>query len=233
MLFKTALKSALLTILLHPCACPQQESADQLHERHRELPHYNRPGASLRQALLQSGKQVLEVHSVADRGELPGGPDEADLLAESICASSAIVVGSPTRSLGLLSASETTVFTDYHIRVDTVLRNVTTEHLAANETITLSRPFGEVHLAEGTIHTSDPDYPALQIGAEYIFFLETIAGEHKSFESQNDVNTYLVTKQNIRPLARNVDAEKRAQWLSGSTLAQLEGKIAEFAHSCK
>lgn len=216
----------------HILARQDTRDFDQLHETNTQLPQYNNPGTNLRKALTSSGKRVLEIHEYEDRGGASNRRPETDMFNDDVCSSAVIVVGTPTKSSGFLSKSETTVFTDYSIRVHSVLRNSGQDSIAA-DTIMLTHPFGEVHPDEGTIRATNPDYPALQVGAEYILFLLAIPGAARDYKSTDDLNTYLIVNDHVRPLARHADAEFRAEWLSTFTASKVESTIASIAQSCR
>jgi hypothetical protein len=106
----------------------------------------------------------------------PGGLPQGytDYLKRWTCASDDAVVGVPTTSKAILTAHESSIFTDYHVVVTQWLRGGPdpSKSVAVPTAFVVSLDGGRISTGEGTLQVDDD--PPLQLLSQFILFLKTI-----------------------------------------------------------
>lgn len=230
-----------LTALLFCLPLLSQQGEDprleQAHQQNKSLPHYNRPGESLWEKLVSSGNTSITVQEVADRGGVAGAqpPAEQELLTAQVCQADAVLVGTIISSVSLLSNNETQVFTDYTVQPTDILKNDPKTPIAIGKSFLLTRPGGEVHLDIGNIRQIYREFPVLYSGKQsYLLFL-TESPDTTTYKNTDAFSTYILhndrSPQLILDSSRG-EAQRRASFLSTSTLSSLRSLITSAADTC-
>jgi hypothetical protein len=95
-------------------------------------------------------------------------------LEDAVDASDAVVIATVTGKESHLTENEKYVFTDYEVSVKEVIKDNADSHIAAPETLTVSRPGGKVLLDGHLITVVDEGVKPLSVGDEYLLFLKFI-----------------------------------------------------------
>jgi hypothetical protein len=103
-------------------------------------------------------------------------------LAQSACASALVAVATVTAERGFLTSDATSILTEYTLSITQLLRGE-----SGQKEIRYIRPGGRVNLGDKWIRTSDDNFPPLQVGSEYVVFLQHDPGAD-FFRSSVDLN---------------------------------------------
>ena len=147
-------------------------------------------GKKLRDIANEIGDVYL-VNMVAD-GKLTTGFNLQQYLNRLTCESSAVVVATVLSKSSQLIDEGTFTFTDYELTVREVLKNNVAAPIQLNQTITYTSPGGAIKLGGKTISTVDYRGEPLQLGKQYLLYLNFIpdTGSYKGFSNEVDGDTF-------------------------------------------
>lgn len=113
-----------------------------------------------------------------------------------------VVVGTVTSKEAHLTDGETFVFTDYTIRISSVLKADPESSVADGDSIIVTRPGGKVVLDGILVTAEDEMFERLPSkGEEVLLFLSRVPGS-ATYESLPSVASFEVKNGNVRPLTR-------------------------------
>ncbi len=146
--------------------------------------------------------------------QLGGPPSHAPVEpAFPVSKSDTVVIGEVKDAAAYLSQDKTGVYSEFSVRVESILKNTSLLQLASNSTITTERGGGRVRLPSGReILRGAHGKPMPQVGRRYVFFLVSNA-ETQSFT--------IVTAYELR--------NGRVYPLDGSSRFKKEMVIREYA----
>lgn len=128
-------------------------------------------------------------------------------LTTLTCKANAVVVASVASKTSQLIDEGTFTFTDYEMTVNEVLKNNLAAPLEANQTFTYTGPGGAVELNGRVINAVDYRSEPLQVGEQYLLYLEFIpeTGSYKGFSNELDGDTFeikngTITQASKKPL---------------------------------
>lgn len=96
------------------------------------------------------------------------------LIKDLTCTADLVVIGVPTDKESAMTEDETFAFTDYEFNVSEVLKGSTM--IEPGSQIRITRPGGLIELDGQTIRIEDKSYNQLDIGTQYLLFLQHVEG---------------------------------------------------------
>lgn len=137
-------------------------------------------------------------------------------------------IAARSASVPHLSASESTIYTDYILVIGNVLKDNPASPMASRRDIVVTRPGGELTLPDGHVTFEDLDFPRLETGVRYVQFLKYIpqSGAYRPIGPnstlRNDNGNLTITGTNYRGPAVPV-----------FTLAGIGPTVASWLGSCR
>ena len=184
----------------------QAESPEQqAHRRLREEVHkglYQQP--IIDPGFLVKGEPETIHLSFIDSMRIDDGSGDTDELP--VHESAAIVIGTVKSAKAFLSQHRTSVYSDFQITIEQVLKRDLAHPVFPEEVIVGSRPGGSIHFASGHVTTfiiRDSGFP--QVGKRYVFFL---ANPNKNLAEYAISMAYELSKGgNVLPINDAIDKQ--------------------------
>lgn len=128
--------------------------------------------------LLKTHKEVSIVWGEPSEGGEPSTPRPSinSFVEETTCKSSAVVTGTVVGKESQITNDGDFIFTDYMVKVETVLKNNAAESIRPMTNIVVSRPGGKVRINGHLVAAIDQSSKPFDIGDQYVLFLRGIAG---------------------------------------------------------
>src|SRR5262249_34748241 len=117
------------------------------------------------------------------------------------CQSSLIVIGHSTVSQSHLSASETSVYTDYDFVIDQLIKDNTISPVASRPDIVVTRPGGSLAVNGDPVSFISVGFPALQPGSRYLIFLVYVPAS-KAYQPVDSYSTLVSGNEGAWLIAR-------------------------------
>jgi hypothetical protein len=227
--------------MLHPLVLGLAQQANSPQAlAHAKLPEYNIPGTPL-DAGVREGQALARAKGIpftgievvvnatrgASRGTTTGWLPGASSLT---CAADAIVVAGVESSAAFLSDNHATVFTDYRLKVTTVLKAKVSFANPLPSEIVLTRIGGVVRVNEGTVSFEHEMFPLLTGGKSYLLFLRGLP-ETQDFQAYDDRSVLTDINGSYFVASAPSDKDNYADITSYSTSA-LEARVLSFLPSC-
>ncbi|HKF49286.1 MAG TPA: hypothetical protein VKB38_18140 [Terracidiphilus sp.] len=95
-------------------------------------------------------------------------------LVDLACYADAVVVAAPVAGVSHLTSDKGTIYSDWTVHVEEVLRDTPKAPIGGSETITVVRAGGKLVIDGRTVTVKAVDFPAFQPGGKYLFFLTYI-----------------------------------------------------------
>ena len=206
---------------------------------HAELPQHNLFGPSLVEAL-NSGRTLADSRRVQwkgmdfivpdDPGNLAGFSLEAlmKLYSQLTCRADAIAVGRINAQASHVSASSTSVYSDYSVLIERFLKDNRQSSIAQRAPIVVTRPGGIVMLTNGKASFDSQEFPRLESGATYLQFLRHIP-ESGGYQPIDSFST-LVSTNGQWAIARRAFS---GLVVPGFSPRALEASIRDWSAQCK
>jgi hypothetical protein len=125
---------------------------------------------------LELGLPVLTPNSVSFNAKT--------YLAERACAADAIFIGTVTDKKSQLTDDETFVFSNYHVYIDTVIKNDSGTALSPSTTIGISQMGGEIQVHGHRVKAISEAAQPMEVGNRYLLFVSFLP-EKNTFASNN------------------------------------------------
>lgn len=146
-----------------------------------------------------------EVHiefPVGDGGQSDSEPEmtSARLFEQLSCAADAVVLGTVKDRKSHLSADQMFVYSQYEFGVDSIFKNNDFSPIIKDQSISFTRPGGNVKIGDLKVFFHVAEYPSLKIGGRYLLFLKYVreAGGYKVFDTKSD---FELGDESIRPVS--------------------------------
>ena len=159
-------------------------------------------GKKLREITTKSG-DVYVVRMVGDVKILrPTSLNE--YLSNLTCRASAVVMGTVISKTSQLIDEGTFTFTDYELNVTEILKNNPTAPIEPNGRLTYTSPGGAVELNGRTIGAVDYHSEPLQVGEQYLLYVNFIpdTGSYKGFSDAVNGDTFALRDGVITQLSK-------------------------------
>ena len=181
---------------------PQQREHSKLYES------YGTNREKIRDYVLKNSDGIQAVTIVCPFLSLEPLPD---VVTELSGKADAVVTASFVSKSSQITASGKYVFTDYQLRVEDVLKNLSTGDLKPEMTITVTRPGGRVLLFGHSVSFTTMDFKPLLPGRRYLLFLTYIpstkgysAVNHESSFDITDTRVETLSEAMVRPFAKDL-----------------------------
>lgn len=219
---------------------PPPSLADPKLTNHASLPQNNLPGLPLARVLADSREQApsrgvtwkgLEIAISDDEVASPSVPLNtllSQLYRRQVCQADAVIVGHATASASHLSALGTTIFSDYVVSVDTLLKDNGTSSIRPQAQIIVTRPGGSLSLADGPVTMDFKGFPRLENGVTYLMLLRYLP-QSSSYQAIDPFST-LTARGSNWIISRKAFADVS---VPGFTRGALESAVGAWITSCK
>jgi hypothetical protein len=160
----------------------------------------------------------------------PTTPIETVILQvyqKQACQADAIIVGHPIASAYHLSSSGTSVYGDYIVAIDTLLKDNKTSSIRFRSDIIVTRPGGSLSLPDGNVNFELWAFPRLQVNVTYLQYLRYIQ-QSDAYQAIDNLST-LVADGNRWAISRKVFSKVV---IPGFTRPSLETSISKSLTSC-
>jgi hypothetical protein len=119
---------------------------------------------------------------------LPKYSSTQEYLKSLGCKANAVIVGVVKGKSSQLTEGKTSIFTDYELKVEDVLKNNVAASTQVNSDLTISRPGGAVRLNGRILRAKDDRFEPLHVGDHYMLFLgwEPASGDYVSISHTGD-----------------------------------------------
>jgi hypothetical protein len=216
----------------------QSDLKDPKLQAHATIPQNNLGGSMPISEKLQRAKSTAIRAGIPWKGlnligtGYEGGSPEPDgfvrIYQRQTCQADAIVVGHPTASVAHLSASQSSIYSDYILVIGNVLKDNPASPIASRRDIVVTRPGGELTLPDGHVTFEDQDFRHLETDVTYVQFLKYIPqstayrpiGSYSTL--RNDNGNLTIMQHNYSNIA-----------LPGFTLAGIGPTVASWLASCE
>lgn len=154
-------------------------------------------------------------------------PSQQTHFQKLACQADTIVIGKVKSKNSQLSEDNTSVFTDYQIEVNTILKTKL-NNILPNNLITVTRSGGRVKFNNHLIEVIDKSYKQLKIGGEYLIFLNYL-NDSDSFAASSDEGTFEIQGNKFK----RFKDDKNIQYQSvDEDLNNLNTYISEISSQC-
>lgn len=159
-------------------------------------------GKKLRDIATDSG-DVYVVRMVGDV-KIPRSLNLNEYLSSLTCRASAVVMGTVMSKTSQLIDEGTFTFTDYELTVTEILKNNLAAPIEPNGRITYTSPGGAVELNGRTIGAVDYRSEPLQVGEQYLLYVNFIpdTGSYKGFSDDVNGDTFALNNGVISQLSK-------------------------------
>jgi hypothetical protein len=144
------------------------------------------------------------------------------------CQADAIVVGHATASLAHLSASNSTIYSDYIFVIGNILKDNPASPIVSRRDIVVTRPGGELTLPDGHVTFEDQDFRYLETNVTYVQFLKYIP-QSTAYRPIGSYSTLRNDNGNLTIMQHNHSNIT----LPGFTLAAIGPTVASWLTLCK
>lgn len=183
-----------------------------------------------------TGKKLLdftgEAHLVIGPGLEAGitsnvRPTLSQYLGKRICASDAVVIGKVLRKQSQLTTDGEFIFTDFSVKVESVLKNDRQKAIGLHEEIVVTGPGGKVSLRGRVLTVEDRNQARLMIGDRYLLFMVAVP--------ETGAYTLHIDSGRIEESDDSLDVlSSRGRALRGANITQILDIIAqELKTPCK
>ena len=97
-----------------------------------------------------------------------------DFLKDLSCQADAVVIATAKDGTSQLTENREFIFTDYVVTVDEVFKNNSSDFIASNNDITVTRPGGRIQIKTRIVNALDSSFQPLITGRRYLLFLTYI-----------------------------------------------------------
>jgi hypothetical protein len=110
-----------------------------------------------------------------------------EFLKTAACAADAVVVGSVSSKSSQFTEDGYSIFTDYEMTIEEVIKDNASAHIQPNSNITITRHGGAVEFNGKTFRVSDQSFEPLEIGGKYLLFLKFVpaTGAYQALDSES------------------------------------------------
>jgi len=213
--------------------------ADPKLKANASIAQHDRPGPPITQLLVEAHAKAQSRgvswkgldFVVTDTPAASPAPIETVLLQvyqKQACQADAIIVGHPIASAYHLSSSGTSVYGDYIVAIDTLLKDNQASSIRLRSDIIVTRPGGSLSLPEGNVNLELLAFPRLQVNVTYFQYLRYIQ-QSGAYQAIDDLST-LVADGNRWAITRKGFSNVV---IPGFTRPSLEASISKSLTSCK
>ena len=231
--------NTILSVLGQPAPTPPAtDLGDARLKADAGLAQNDRPGVPLAQ-MLAGARASAPAHGIDWKGLQISSSDDvgvsphesmrdgvARILREQSCRADAIVEGRPVGREYHLSASGTSVYGDYLLAVERVVKDYGAAALGGR--IVVTRPGGSLTLADGPVRLEPGDFPLLRDEGTYLMFLRYVR-DSGAFRPVDGVSTLTLEEPGWR-VYRKVFA---GVVLPGSAKGEMEATIGGWVEACR
>jgi hypothetical protein len=230
------------SILLFPAmaqvAQPPSDLGDTKLQAHAAIPQNNLGGSMPISEKLQRAKSTairagipwkgLDLIGIGSEGSSPDPDALVGIYQRETCQADVIVVGVATASLAHLSASHSTIYSDYIFVIGNILKDNPASPIGSKSDIVVTRPGGELTLPDGHVTFEDQDFRNLETDVMYLQFLKYIP-QSTAYRPIGSYSTLRNDNGNLTTMQHN--HSKIA--LPGFTLAGIGPTVASWLTLCK
>lgn len=108
-------------------------------------------------------------------------------LKTAACAADAVVVGSVSSKSSQFTEDGYSIFTDYEMTVEEVIKDNNSGHIRQNSNIVITRHGGAVEFNRKIFRVSDQSFEPFEIGGKYLLFLKFVpaTGAYRALNSES------------------------------------------------
>lgn len=207
---------------------------------HATLPQHNLLGHQLNEAL-DTGRAVANSKKIEwkgldfvvpdDPGNLAGFSLEAmtKLYASLTCQADAIVIGRVNGLASHVNASNTSVYSDYSVVIDQLLKDNLRSSIVQGAPIVVTRSGGTATLTAGKVMFDFQEFPRLEAERTYLHFLRQVP-QSGAYHPIDSLSTLVLTPERKWTISRR--AFSRIEMPNFNTVA-LEASIRNWLVNCK
>jgi hypothetical protein len=216
----------------------QSDLTDAKFQAHAAIPQNNLGGSMPISEKLQRAKSTairagipwkgLNLIGIGSEGGSPGRDGLVRIYQRETCHADAIVVGHPSASVPHLSASQSSIYSDYIFVIGNILKDNPASPIASRRDIVVTRPGGELTLPDGHVTFEDQDFRYFETDVTYVQFLKYIP-QSTAYRPIGPFSTLRNDNGNLTIMQHNYSNIA----LPGFTLAGIGPTVASWLASCE
>jgi hypothetical protein len=136
-------------------------------------------------------------------GDLKGSAPKSteELLKTSACAADAVVVGSVSSKSSQFTQDGYSIFTDYEMIVEEIIKDNASAHIQQNSNISITRHGGVVEFNRKIFRVSDQSFEPFEIGGKYLLFLKFVPATG-AYQALNSESSFGLKQNKVKKLPK-------------------------------